>query len=476
MGKGYPTPYTPPTYQGEALPRSGGVLTSLDLLRAASRQQSNNLAMDLAKSEFSQLAKPLSGKASLGSYIRPSRYTQHKVSERPSARRLRERTAKRRFADSAARRAGKAGIRRTTRPLVGSKIYPRFSQPKAVKRAAAKQLQFLSRLKPLAKALLRARLGPLLDLLKIAELLIATPTVHLDYINVSGWDITSRCGPFTSGPYNNISPSCGDYSVWQHGLIPIYTKIPVTGGTLWKSTMFKEGHIIQVAPFIFSEGFKSGYIEKFIPTGAPNPSDPFPVEVFTTPDGVLSEEDRYDQFLTEATKLPYDLLPYWQPDADASHRYRTDKGPPPKPKPSVTQGDNTLKSIALWSDSFAIHKGEPHKRTPPKIGERETKKILNPRKGVALIALGGFTEYLDLISALYQGVPSEYKDKRSSFTDRHQLVLLAIWHNSMDWDIATTAILVNQIQDTFLGKLGKAGGVASGKLGLSVGIQTGPIL
>lgn len=205
-------------------------------------------------------------------------------------------------------------------------------------------------------------------------------------------------------------------------------------------------------------------------------------------------------FPIDASPIPYaDPYPIevpkpvdeWYVEPSRTPRYETSRHYDPK----ILQ--DTL-NIGPRSGTFSRTRTQHELRRPTK-NEKEIKP-----KGATLgrLIVGAFTEGLDLLEALYAGLPKDIRDSsrktNGSLNDRFgepnsfrgkpfrsstpQEQAQAIYDNldEIVWEDFRDAFVENQIEDFIYGKLGKTAGKAANKAAihgdLRIGFQSGKIL
>lgn len=178
--------------------------------------------------------------------------------------------------------------------------------------------------------------------------------------------------------------------------------------------------------------------------------------------------------------LPYRLLPHQRPNPwrDPAEQPRQGNGPSQRLRPRGR--------IVVPSEVIPVEPGkpvpkpkpEPYSPAKPPPGTKERKMIVTIA-GTSFIGrlVNVTTESVDLINAVYEGLPSRLR--RRGLTP--QAKLRAVYDHLDEWDpwAFAQAFAMNQIEDMVFGRIGRIGARASRRLGewtgRPVGIQTGPL-
>lgn len=161
----------------------------------------------------------------------------------------------------------------------------------------------------------------------------------------------------------------------------------------------------------------------------------------------------------------------------------------PMPPPMVIGPPGTVTDTTTRPDGTVRPPNDTHTNSPPAPGDKERKVIANPRSSSLVSWLvGTVTESIDFIEALHDALPKDrqatswYKDKNGKWRKANpsaQKQLDALYKNIDKLDVkqALKNVLINQLQDALIGKLGsraqKEAKPFLEMLGRPVGFQTG---
>jgi len=181
-----------------------------------------------------------------------------------------------------------------------------------------------------------------------------------------------------------------------------------------------------------------------------------------------------------APPVPLALNKYWKaPNRVVSY------GPRPLP---IGQVPND------WSVSISPKpnpKPAPHVHTlappgalgpPGRPKDRETKRKMSPMQAAAIKAVSSVTEGLDLLNALYDSLPPQYRPRyRNTSHEKLSLTptekMRALIDNADHIDMAALAknVVMENVEDQIYGRIGQVGGQISRRLGIPYGGGLSPI-
>lgn len=113
-------------------------------------------------------------------------------------------------------------------------------------------------------------------------------------------------------------------------------------------------------------------------------------------------------------------------------------------------------------------------RTPPRKNEKEGKYTVKTVGGRVWVALNFVTEAKDFVDVLWKAIPKHLRSKKIAGNPVGiPRKLEDIWENFEDINLeaAVTLFIANQIEDMVYGKLGQVTGRATGKLGVTTGLN-----
>lgn len=190
-------------------------------------------------------------------------------------------------------------------------------------------------------------------------------------------------------------------------------------------------------------------------------------------------------------------------DQPGRHPYAPSHGPLPTrvpspttdPRPSPAGKPRPIAPPMIIGGPGTLPKTNPkpdgHNSTPPGPGEKERKTIANPKSGgLVSWAVGTVTESIDFIEALHDALPDDvkrhyYKDSKGKWRRAKpsaSTMLKDLYKNfdKLDLNEALKNVIINQLQDAIIGKLGaraqKEAKPFLELLGRPVGFGTGPAI
>lgn len=159
-----------------------------------------------------------------------------------------------------------------------------------------------------------------------------------------------------------------------------------------------------------------------------------------------------------------------------------------EPRRAVAPASNSSSVPNDWAVSIELGpavKGAPttHTLAPPtgagkpsRERTKEAKVKISPAFAVVLKAVGMGTEAIDIVNAIYEALPREYRPKfRGTDQELRSATLLQKMQALYDHadkivlDDALRNLLTEQVEDAFYGKIGKVGGEISKRLGINYG-------
>jgi len=166
----------------------------------------------------------------------------------------------------------------------------------------------------------------------------------------------------------------------------------------------------------------------------------------------------------------------------------------PRPGRRLSPRVGTVRSISAVGNNVTARGYNLNGRPPPNV--REKKARLRGIVGVIWAGISGFTEFLDLVDALYSGSDGRKAIGRGAFggtgrsgkespfkfgvepsyQEKIEYLFFDGGMSTVDMSEFGEAFLENQFEDKVFGFYGRLAGRGSRDLNLTVGIQTGPTL
>lgn len=169
----------------------------------------------------------------------------------------------------------------------------------------------------------------------------------------------------------------------------------------------------------------------------------------------------------EKAPVPYRLIPYRQPNPFLSPHEQSNWGP----RTLVREAGELSWKFDPRYRNRVRPEAKPHVRQPPGKGTKERKLNLSIG-GVPGKIIGGVTEAVDAVDAIYAALPSKYKSP--GLTPQEKAAQIYRHFDQVDLRKALANLFVQQVSDRAWGTIGKAAAQAAVKGGLPRGLQFGP--
>lgn len=169
----------------------------------------------------------------------------------------------------------------------------------------------------------------------------------------------------------------------------------------------------------------------------------------------------------EKAPVPYRLIPYRQANPFLSPHEQSNWGP----RTLVREAGELSWKFDPRYRSRVRPEAKPHVRQPPGKGTKERKLNLSIG-GVPGKIIGGVTEAVDAVDAIYAALPRKYKSP--GLTPQEKAAQIYRHFDEVDLRKALANLFVQQVSDRAWGTIGRAAAQAAVKGGLPRGLQFGP--
>lgn len=291
----------------------------------------------------------------------------------------------------------------------------------------------------------------------------------------TGWTLITQC--ILIGPISTVSPGSLNLCI-QTGYQPTLALDFATDANVWQAANAQK-----------TRENTYQHWHRAVATGKPTPRtvspydplpgvDPAPVPwpalaPWTIPWGMLP--------LAPPRPIPWPLLPALKPFPGVPPQVQPQRGyAEPLGGPQPAGRPDPLPNTEYRSGRSARDTGLPHVPEPPGRGTKEG-KLLASIDGAALYGrlLNGATEFNDLVSAFYGAFPKGYKLlpttwwrdplgkwHKSGATMQEKIAFVYTHFTDINLRAAVRNVWVNEVIDTFYGRLGRANAAISRRLGL----------
>ncbi len=290
----------------------------------------------------------------------------------------------------------------------------------------------------------------------------------LEFLHMGGdWVQTVHCPGQISNFYEHEYQTCNILlHLWKPGVVPEPGPGPKEGPTKWTQHLYWfNGVVVGNMTYYLRQRWelakpttnkqvvsppRRGYI-------MPTPIPPLILSLDPMQNPVAAPE-------VSPEPLPYKALPLRR-----TNPYR------------VEQSSRGYKAEPTGSEQTSIESPPGTRlREPPRKGEKEAKTaIRDPRLFQAFAH--AVTEPLDIIAALWEGLPYSIRRRDKVYQVRNKTTLQVgicrktedVWEHfdKIDWQKAGLALIANEIEDRIFGAIGRAGARASARTSDRLGIQ-----
>ena len=153
-------------------------------------------------------------------------------------------------------------------------------------------------------------------------------------------------------------------------------------------------------------------------------------------------------------------------------------GPGRQPGPRLDPADRTQPGITFEITEKGVRpspRQRPHRRKPPGPGVTEKKFVLAMSTGAIARVVGAAGEFGDFVEAFYSTLPRYLKSKDAD-TLQERAYIVATNLDKVDYGEAISNLIVNEVQDRAIGRIGQAVARLNRRLGAPGGITLGPAL